>query len=201
MNIGPISTVYVLLAALALTASGCQTTNPAGALQSFGFPAPSTTAGTSSGGKVAGGAAGCAAGGAAGWLGANALKGFLRDQGYSNSEIQQAGIAVAGLGCIIGGATAVNIIKNMDEKSKKAQEEAWETAVAQTETQGAVSPKVAWKTATYEGETQYMNPEILSNGTKCATRRNYVQSAAGGTAEQFIYVCQDDSGIYRPVEA
>lgn len=183
--------------AMALALSGCKTTDAMGnALSEMGFQTPSETSGSSTGKKVAGGLGGCAIGGAAGYFGTKALSGLLKDDGFTGAQINQAAAIVAGLGCIVGGKVAVDIIKNMDEKSKQAQEDAWARAQAQTETQAEATPQ-AWKTETHEGTVEILDPVTSDDGQQCATRRNFIKTS-DGEAEQFIPVCKNNSGIYEP---
>lgn len=167
-----------------------------GALDGLGFPTPTKTNESSTGKKIAGGAAGCAVGAGAGFWGTKAMEKLLKKDGYTSKQVNQAAIVVAGLGCVVGGSLAVSIIKNMDAKSKKAQEEAWKRAQAQTETQATSAPQ-AWKTDTHEGVVSIINPEINADGQQCATRKNFVKSASG-EAEQYTPVCKYGSGRYQP---
>jgi len=166
-------------------------------LKDLGFPAPSKTQDDSTGKKVVAGGAGCAVGGAAGYFGTKALDKVLRKNGYKGKEVEQAAILVAGVGCVVGGAAAVNIIKNMDEKSKEAQAEAW----TQAQTQANAEP-VSWQGpegSGYQGEVSIENPETMPDGQQCATRKDYVKAAAG-EATAYTRMCKNEFGIYESVE-
>ena len=203
MRNGNLAVVYSLACALLL--SGCNSTTSAqkilGDLEDLGFPTPSQTSESGTGSKVAGGLAGCSVGGAAGYFGVKYASDRLKEEGYSSSEIGKAATFVAGLGCIIGGSVAVNIIKNMDAESRKAQDEAWAIAQSQSQAESTTTPSPqAWKTDTYEGTVEILEPVTTPDGQQCATRRNYVKSPQG-EGEQFIAVCKNSSGIYEATEA
>ncbi len=159
----------------------------------FGQPAKKDN---NTAGKIAGAGAGCVVGGGAGYFATKALGGFLRDQGMTNKEVNQAAVLVAGVGCVVGGKVALEIIQNMDEKSKQKQEEAWAQAQAQT-------GPVAWEGpdgSGYSGTTELIEPETMPDGKACATRKDYVVKASAGDAEAYTRVCKNDSGDYVPVE-
>ncbi len=147
------------------------------------------------GGKIAGAGAGCAAAGAIGYFGTKAVGGFLEKQGYARKEIEQAAIGAAALGCVIGGAAAVKIIDDMDEKSKQAQEDAWVLAQSQT-------GPVDWSGpdgTDYAGTVELIELEEQPGGKKCGTRKDYV-TAGGGDAEAYTRVCQNDQGKFEKVD-
>lgn len=178
--------------------TGCKTTSPSDLLNNLGFPAPAETNESGTGKKVAGGLTGCAVGGAAGYFGTKALKSSLEKYGYTGDDIEKAAVVVGALGCIVGGKIAIEIIQNMDEKSKRAQEEAWVKAQSQARAQTTTAPQ-AWKTDTHEGTVEILEPVTNSDGQECATRKNYIKTAQG-EAEQFIPVCKNSSGTYEQVE-
>ena len=156
-----------------------------------------TSESTSSGTKVAGAGAGCAMFGAAGYFGAKALDGFLREQGYSGAEVEQAALLAAGAGCVIGGAAALAIIENMDEKSKAAQDEAWEQAQAD-----ASGTPVNWEGpqgSDYSGTVTAEAPEQMADGKTCITRRNYVETSSGDATSLQRY-CKTPGGEYVEVD-
>ena len=164
-------------------------------LSGFGF-GKSAKKENNTAGKVAGAGAGCVLGGGAGYFATKALGGFLKDQGLTGKEINQAAIVVAGVGCVVGGKVALEIIENMDEKSKQKQEEAWMQAQAQT-------GPVAWQGPAdtgYSGTTELVELEEMPDGTSCATRKDYVVKASVGEAESYKRVCKDETGRYTPVE-
>lgn len=193
-----IRAVLILVASLALI--GCKATDSAmQTLSDFGFPTPNQGTESGTAAKVAGGLTGCAVGGAAGYFGTKALQSKLEEEGYTADDVKKAAVVVGSLGCIVGGKIALEIIANMDEKSKQAQEAAWEAAQAQTETVQTSSPQ-AWSTDTHEGTVSIINPQQSPQGQQCATRRNFVKTAEG-EAEQFIPVCKNSAGVYEQVEA
>lgn len=168
-------------------------------LPNIGFPKPSKSSETStSTEQVVGAGAGCAVGGVAGYLGAKALDGFLRDQGYTGQEVEQAALVAAGVGCVVGGAAALSIIKNMDEKSKQKQDEAWEQAKAN----GGSDP-VAWegpRDSGYKGSVAIEAAEPLPDGTECITRKDYVTSG-GEEATVYNRYCKNENDDYELIEA
>ncbi len=182
-----------------LLLSGCKATDAMKTLEEYGFPTANQTNESSTGTKVAGGLTGCAVGGAAGYIATKAFSDKMAEEGYTAKEIKTTALTVGALGCVIGGKIALQIIKNMDEKSKQAQEDAWKHAQAQTETVTTSSPQ-AWSTETHKGTVTIINPETTSAGQQCATRRNYIKTAEG-EAEQFIPVCKNSSGVYEHVQA
>ena len=168
-------------------------------LPNIGFPNPSKSSETStSTEQVVGAGAGCAVGGVAGYFGAKALDGFLRDQGYTGQEVEQAALMAAGIGCVVGGAAALSIIKNMDEQSKRKQDEAWEQAKAN----GGNEP-VSWegpRDTGYSGTVAIETAEPLPDGTECITRKDYV-TAGGDEATVYNRYCKNENDDYVLIEA
>lgn len=165
-------------------------------LSSFGLGQPAKKDNNTAG-KIAGAGAGCVVGGGAGYFATKALGGFLKEQGMTGKEVNQAAVLVAGVGCVVGGKVALQIIENMDEKSKQKQEDAWMQAQAQT-------GPVAWEGPDgtgYSGTSELIEPEVMPDGTACATRKDYVLKASVGEAESYKRVCKDSTGRYAPVEA
>lgn len=142
--------------------------------------------------KGLGTAAGCAAGGAAGWAIGDRVMRRLPER--MRRQTQQAIFVSATLGCIVGGTAARKIITNMQDSAKQAQEEAWVVAQAQTD-------PVEWSdpNSDYSGTVELVEIEQLPDGQKCGTRRNFVKADAG-EAENFVRVCEDESGAYVPIE-
>ena len=180
---------------------GCQTTDMTKALSDYGFPVPNQAQQSSTGTKVFAGASGCAIGGVAAYYGTKYLTKKMREKGHdmTNKEAKDAAMVVAGLGCVVGGKIALSIIKNMDEKSKQAQAQAWELAQQQSKVSTTRTPQ-AWKTDTHEGTVEIIEPTASNDGKECATRRNYIKTEQG-EAEQFIPVCKDENGTYQQVTA
>lgn len=173
---------------------------PASAQFNLGDILPKTapTQGDSNGKKTVAGIAACA--GTAGILytGVKIFKDKLIKDGNTAKEVEQIALLAGAVGCIVGGKAAVSMIENMDDQSKKAQEEAW----AQAQTQADGQP-VAWKgpeAQGYKGAVSMEDPETMPDGTECANRKNYVESG-GVTGTEYIRVCKNASGLYAPVEA
>lgn len=192
--------LFTLTVIATFTVFGCNTTSVQNTLSEYGFPVANESQQSSTGTKVVAGASGCLVGGTAGFFGTQYLSRKLREKGYdySDKEIKEASLLVAGFGCVVGGAAALKIIKNMDEKSKKAQEEAWQLAQQQSQAQQTRSPQ-AWRTNTHEGTVEIIEPVTSADGRECATRKNYIKTAAG-EAEQFIPVCKNSNGKYEIAE-
>ncbi len=173
-------------------------------MEKLGFPAPTETKESSTGTKVAAGATGCVVGGVVGYQLIKALDKKIKKENPSaastDKEFKEIATVVAGLGCVIGGSVALNVIKNMDAKSKAAQDKAWQLALTQSETLKSSEPK-AWSTDTHEGTVQFLEPETTTEGKQCATRKNYIKTALGQEAEQFIVVCKNNNGVYVQQEA
>lgn len=164
------------------------------------FPNPSKTTQTSSDGQQAAGAAGgCLVGGGLAYLGVKELGGkFLRDQGYTGRELEQAAQMAAGLGCVVGGSAAVAIIRNMDEKSKQKQDEAWELAQANTG-----GEPVNWegpRESGYRGTVSAEAADPLVDGTECITRKDYVVDGSGQDATVYNRYCRNDAGDFERIE-
>ena len=161
----------------------------------IGFPSPSDTSrGSSTGKKVLGTGLGCGVGGAAGYFGTKAAGRFLRKRGLSRKQVQTTSIAAAGVGCVVGGAVALRIIKNMDEKSKQAQEEAWRQAQANSS-----GEPVSWEGpqgSGYQGTVAIETAEPLPDGTTCITRKDYVL-AADGEATVYNRYCKNENDEYE----
>ena len=159
----------------------------------FRVPTPTTSNnGPSNTQKALGTAGGCVAGGVAGGLVGDLLNRRFGDAG--GREARQVVFAGAALGCVVGGAAARKIIENMQESAKQAQEEAWVEAQAQTE-------PVEWSdpNTDYMGTVELVEIEQLPDGKRCGTRRNFTQSPEG-EAENFVRVCEDESGDFVPLE-
>ncbi|GGW78294.1 hypothetical protein [Alteromonas halophila] len=185
---------------LSLVLSGCESTGLSQTLQDYGLPVPNQNDDASTGKKILAGISGCAVGGAVAYYGSKYVGDKLRDKGYNytDEEVKKATMVIAGLGCVIGGKVALNIVKNMDEESKRAQEAAWEKAQQQSKAQNTRTPQ-AWQTETHAGTVEIVNPVSTDDGRECATRKNYITSDAG-TAEQYIPVCKNSDGSYEAVE-
>lgn len=177
---------------------GCKSTDVYQTLEEYGLPVPEQDEGPSTGKKILAGVTGCAAGGALGYYGIKYFEDKMQEEGYTNKEIDYTAKLIGGLGCIVGGKVAVNIVKNMDAAAKKAQEEAWQRAQQQARAQVTTEPQV-WASGTYSGTVEIVEPTTDKNGRECAARRNFITTDEGN-AEQFIPVCKNSSGIYEPVE-
>lgn len=165
----------------------------------FGIPIPTIipTPTTSNNGpsdthKALGTGAGCLAGGVAGGALGDFLNRRFGDAG--GREARQVVFVSATVGCVVGGAAARKIIENMQESAKQAQEEAWVEAQAQTEPVEWSDPNTG-----YMGTVELVEIEQLPDGKKCGTRRNFTQSP-DGEAENFVRVCENDSGDFVPLE-
>lgn len=171
-------------------------------ISNLGFAKPEETKETGTGTKVLAGAGGCAVGGGAAYLLSKKLGQKLQEKNslIPDKEVKELSVYAAGLGCIVGGKIALNIIKNMDAKSKAAQEEAWQALLADSDNLKASEPKKAWSTSTHKGEVSITKPKPTPDGRQCATRRNYVADSTG-EAEQYIVVCKNSSGVYVPQKA
>lgn len=195
LSIKGIASNVVIIFAVVL--GGCDSTGVSQGLSDLGFPVPTQTEKTGTGTKIVAGASGCVVGGATGFFATQYLGRKMQEKGYNytDDELQSATMVVAGLGCIVGGKVALDIIENMDKKSKQAQEEAWARAQQQSQAQSTQTPQ-AWKTDTHEGIVEIVQPVKNDDGRECATRKNYIKTAEG-EAEQFIPVCKNSSGIYE----
>lgn len=185
---------------LVLLLSGCKSTGIISTLQDYGLPIPNKTQESSTGKKILAGVSGCAIGGAVAYYSSKYVGDKLLEEGYDiNSEdVKKASAVIAGLGCIIGGKVALDIVRNMDEESKRAQEEAWANAQTRSKAQRTQTPQ-AWQTDTHSGTVEIINTTPSDDGRECATRKNYIKSAAG-EAEQYIPVCKNSDGSYEAVE-
>jgi len=97
-------------------------------------------------------------------------------------------------GCTIGGGAASTVMKNMSESARKAQDDAWKQAQAQT-------GPVTWSdpNSTTRGTTEITERERLPDGGECGTRRDVIE-AEEGTAEPMLRVCRTaNSPEWRPV--
>lgn len=165
----------------------------------IGFPKPSETTETSSTSeKVAGAGVGCAIGGAAGYFGAKELGDYLREEGYSEDDVDKAASLAAGVGCVLGGSTALSIIENMDEQSKQKQEDAWQQALENDDNE-----PVRWegpRGTGYSGTVAIETSEPLADGSQCFTRKDYVL-ASDGEATVFNRYCKNETDQYVLIEA
>ena len=188
-----------VIAGSALLLSGCDSTSVTRGLSDLGIPIPNQAEETSVGTKLLAGVSGCAVGGAIGFFSTQYISRKLKEKGYNytSEEIKQASAIVGGLGCVIGGKTALSIIKNMDEEAKRAQQSAWQLAQQQSQTQATRSPQ-PWKSGDFEGEVEIVQVVTTDEGRECATRRNFIKTP-DGEAEQYIPVCKNSSGFYEQV--
>lgn len=192
-----VTSILLLHASLVLI-GGCQSTDIYTSMESMGLPIPEQNDGPSTGKKILAGVGGCAAGGALGYFGVKYFEDKLKEEGYTKDDVNKAAKLIGGLGCVIGGSTAINIVKNMDEQAKRAQEEAWQRAQQQAQRQATTQPQT-WETASHRGTVQIVQPTIDENGRECAARRNFITTDEG-EAEQYIPVCKNSSGFYEQVE-
>lgn len=187
----------LLLSASSVIIGGCKSTDVYNSMKTMGLPVPEQDDGPSTGKKILAGITGCAAGGALGYYGVKYFEDKLEKKGYTKDDVNNAAKLIGGLGCVIGGNTAINIVKNMDDKAKQAQEKAWQQAQQQAQRQATTQPQT-WETASHRGTVQIVQPTIDENGRECAVRRNFITTDEG-EAEQYIPVCKNSAGVYEQV--
>ncbi len=148
--------------------------------------------------KVLAGLGGCAVGGALGYVASRAVKKklgrWLRKKGLAKNGEKAAGYILPGIGCIIGGAVAIKVMKNMDEESKRKQDEAWQKAQAQT-------GPVDWQSPTHSGTSEVVEIQEVPDGRTCGTRKEYVLASNGDDATAYNRVCRDENGSFVQADA